>query len=525
MTRHVLFTAVKNEAPFLLEWLAFHKAIGFDTIIAFSNPSDDGTNELLAALAQAGEVMHVPHTPLDGVSAQGNAARIANENGMIGSDDWVLWLDADEFLNVHVGDGRLPDLIEVMADNRGMLIPWRIFGDSGNARFPGRFISKDFTRATNGWFAPTRSIKTLFRMGDGIGGLGTNGIHRPRLIPQGGLSHQDFLNADGGILSEVDPVHQRWFAGEDFPKNHAVRKPDFSWKLAQINHYMVRTPEYYALKQMRGRDWASGEESLSNMRHTTEFYTEMNRNERLDTSILQHERAVTDGMARLRGIPDVAQVEALAERKTAMALMRAACVRPVGEPAKAEDFELTLPEDAAAWLHEVYAGARVILEYGSGGSTFVALRAGAEWVMSVESDPDWAARMVMAIGDDAHARIHFADIGAVGDWGRPKGTEAQQRFHTYATAVWDAPWFRAPDVVLVDGRFRVACFLTVMIRTTRPVTVLFDDYVMRPEYQWIEDLVPVASYAGRMAQFDIVPGMAFPAAHLTRIAGAFADAR
>lgn len=35
-----LFSAMKNEAPFLLEWVAYHKAIGFDRIVIYSNDSD-----------------------------------------------------------------------------------------------------------------------------------------------------------------------------------------------------------------------------------------------------------------------------------------------------------------------------------------------------------------------------------------------------------------------------------------------------------------------------------------------------
>ena len=60
--RKVLFSAMKNEAPFLLEWVAYHKAIGFDEIVICSNPSNDGTEELLAALAGAGEIGHLRAT-------------------------------------------------------------------------------------------------------------------------------------------------------------------------------------------------------------------------------------------------------------------------------------------------------------------------------------------------------------------------------------------------------------------------------------------------------------------------------
>ena len=48
--RKVLFSAMKNEAPFVLEWVAYHKVIGFDEIVIAFNDCDDGTAELLRAL-------------------------------------------------------------------------------------------------------------------------------------------------------------------------------------------------------------------------------------------------------------------------------------------------------------------------------------------------------------------------------------------------------------------------------------------------------------------------------------------
>ncbi len=81
-----------------------------------------------------------------------------------------------------------------------------------------------------------------------------------------------------------------------------------------------------------------------------------------------------------------------------------------------------------------------------------------------------------------------------------------------------------PDVVLIDGRFRVACFLTVMLRATKPVTVLFDDYHKRPEYHWIEEFGAPVDRARRMARFEVTP-RSFPPEAMTRILRAFVDPR
>lgn len=103
----------------------------------FANPSTDGTDELLAALAEAGEIMFVPHDPPAKVGPQRNAARLANERGYIPDGAWASWLDADEFLNVKCGNGRLESLIDKIGNRVCILVPWRIFGDGGTGRFTG----------------------------------------------------------------------------------------------------------------------------------------------------------------------------------------------------------------------------------------------------------------------------------------------------------------------------------------------------------------------------------------------------
>ncbi|MDO5369202.1 hypothetical protein [Paracoccus sp. (in: a-proteobacteria)] len=197
------------------------------------------------------------------------------------------------------------------------------------------------------------------------------------------------------------------------------------------------------------------------------------------------------------------------------------------EDAEKPAFRLTLPDEAGRAYAAACSSARAVLEYGSGGSTFLALRAGAGFVMSVESDRAWSQRITDALEAEFPADrflVHHADIGPTLPWGRPAKNAPFRRFHLYPAAIWDHPQFRHPDVVLIDGRFRVACFLTTMIRCTRPVTVLFDDYIDREAYHWIEELVPRAGMIGRMARFDVHP-QSLPPEQLTRFAGAFTDPR
>jgi len=172
--------------------------------------------------------------------------------------------------------------------------------------------------------------------------------------------------------------------------------------------------------------------------------------------------------------------------------------------------QLTFPDAEADLVREHYASGRVILEYGSGGSTLLAAGQPGKFVISVESDRQWAINLQRDIDRadlPSPAIVYHVDIGETGSWGRPVNDRSWQRFHRYPVAVWDEPFFRHPDVVLIDGRFRPACFATLCMRIARPTTVLFDDYVNRPLYHSVERFAAPTQTIGRMAVFELAPGM------------------
>ena len=183
---------------------------------------------------------------------------------------------------------------------------------------------------------------------------------------------------------------------------------------------------------------------------------------------------------------------------------------------------VTLPEQEAAALAAALRKSQIVLEYGSGGSTLLAAEMG-KTVFSVESDAEWLAGMREWF--DQHPPkgeivLHHADIGPTGKWGMPTGQKAFRKFPGYALDIWDHPRFRHPDLVLIDGRFRPACLLATAFRITRPVTVLFDDYVGREPYHAIEGLFRPDVFHGRMAEFHLKP-TAIPADKLAWVMGWF----
>jgi hypothetical protein len=156
------------------------------------------------------------------------------------------------------------------------------------------------------------------------------------------------------------------------------------------------------------------------------------------------------------------------------------------------------PAEAALLEQHITPGADY-LEFGSGGSTFLALSCGVGVCRSVESDPDWLARMrqFQAIAEaEAEGRLIFepVDIGPVGDWSVPSSDEAMRKWPSYFLSIWEkCP--RAPDLVLIDGRFRIACAVAALIVCPATTCLLvhdfFEKHPMRSNYRSMLDVADI----------------------------------
>lgn len=168
-----------------------------------------------------------------------------------------------------------------------------------------------------------------------------------------------------------------------------------------------------------------------------------------------------------------------------------------------------LPEATAKRLIELWSTARTYLEYGTGGTTLLCARLGGPKIYAVESDRAWLGalrdRLRQAGSEGRHVLLH-ADIGPTGAWGYPVQIPPGTASGDYALAVWRrlAEDGRTPEVVLVDGRFRVACFLATLLHADAGTRILFDDYLEREHYTAVEQVLAPSASHDRAVEF-VVP--------------------
>jgi len=139
-------------------------------------------------------------------------------------------------------------------------------------------------------------------------------------------------------------------------------------------------------------------------------------------------------------------------------------------------------------LRECFSKATSLVEFGSGGSTQLAVQSPTlRRIWSVESDPGWieTLRGLPEVSQaEAGGRLHLidADIGATGEYGMPVDASARERWPRYYQTVWTDPATVEADLVLIDGRFRVACALEALARCRPHTILLFHDFWNRTPY-------------------------------------------
>lgn len=141
-------------------------------------------------------------------------------------------------------------------------------------------------------------------------------------------------------------------------------------------------------------------------------------------------------------------------------------------------------------LNRLLSSATAYGEYGAGETTlFVANLPHLKEIHSVESDQGWI-RDLEAQMPPGRVTFHYKNMGTLyKSWGHPGplATEAQKR--AYSDPILSAA---VPiDVLLVDGRFRVACALKAHGWLAPNAILVFDDFWIRPQYHVVLDFFDV----------------------------------
>lgn len=298
--RHTVVCSVRNEGPFLVEWITWYRRLGFTDVVVVTNDCTDHSPALLDALADRGWCTHLRCDVPDQKQICAVKLRHAHATEQVRSSDWVLVCDVDEFLVIHRGKGQIADLIEGPEDPYlGMSINWRVFGTSGRLTWEEGLVHRQFVSAAAPDDISSRWVKSITSHPDWFRRLGEHGPKRlvaARATAPWGAPGMRWVNSSGIEVPQWTPQGDYMRRLPGGLVTHAA---------AQMNHYMIRSEESFRLKKgqlsaVAGKD-----------RYTDDFMVKFNRNEVTDTTALRHLAAFDVLYDQAMGLPDVRRLHHL----------------------------------------------------------------------------------------------------------------------------------------------------------------------------------------------------------------------
>ncbi|AUQ68742.1 glycosyltransferase family 2 protein [Phaeobacter inhibens] len=294
---HGRVTAVsmmKDEGPFVLEWIAHHLALGFTDLLVYTNDCTDGTDAMLIRLQQLGLAHHRRNDIPEGMRPQPSALKYAQKDPLVRASDWLIVFDADEFLCIKHGDGSVDGLISStkQVGGNGVVITWRTFGSAGVQHWSRDPVTEQYQYAAPAMWNKGWGVKTLFQFDPEFWVLG---IHRPKIKNK--------------HLKTSFPDSVNWLNGSGLPMEDyfkfrgwrsIVRTVGYDW--AQMNHYAVKSIDSYAIRKFRG--------NVNNKKdkYNADYWALQDRNEVFDDSILRHRDRRDQIMAQLLKDPVLHQL-------------------------------------------------------------------------------------------------------------------------------------------------------------------------------------------------------------------------
>ena len=289
-----LLSCVKDEGPFLLEWIAHHKVVGFDRILIAYNDCTDGTDLLLRELAKFGEIDIHENVVPEGKSPQFFAYETVKDSPFVQDAEWLAIFDSDEFINIHVGDGQLSGLLEKVDEADFLALNWVCFGDAGLESWEEGMITPRFKLAVEKHHVLNRGVKSI--------------THKPIQFERFRNHHPEkfsldrelkIANGNGEIVT-----HNLKTDGSIGSNYRHLAKGRSAYGLAQVNHYNVKTIDSFCLRVARGIGYLPDQG-----RHSMEYFVEhsMAATE-LDTSILRYETRSQNQIDRLLSLGNVKDI-------------------------------------------------------------------------------------------------------------------------------------------------------------------------------------------------------------------------
>jgi hypothetical protein len=212
----------RDEAPYLAEWVAFHRIQGVERFWLYDNLSTDDWRFELEPEMRSGIVTVTPWPQEPGQKS----AYIDCLNRHRNDARWIAFIDLDEFL-FSPGGRSLPEVLRDFERHPSVVVNWRMYG-------------------TNGYQVPPEGLVVENYLMRGPDSFHDNRFLKPIVYPRKTAGPSDgphYFRCRGIVV------------GEDHQPVRGYQREPPTVDLLRINHYCARSLAGFARKRARPSVW------------------------------------------------------------------------------------------------------------------------------------------------------------------------------------------------------------------------------------------------------------------------------
>jgi hypothetical protein len=222
-----LCTMLRNERPYILEWVAYHSLLGVSDFLIADNESTDGSDALLTQMQRAG-LINTVYRKGSGMKTQLDAF-LDGARFFHSKVDFVGFFDIDEFL-VTEGEKTLPQALSEFSIDIGAIATCQlVYGSNGFERYDSDLVANRFTARARDLSPQHQWVKTIARPGD---------------VKEMTSSHSVSLRTGRYVMTDFQDFRP---AGK-----HPGEADRICHERIRYNHYMLKSEEEFRQKQARG---------------------------------------------------------------------------------------------------------------------------------------------------------------------------------------------------------------------------------------------------------------------------------
>lgn len=211
---------IKNEAPYIAEWIEHHLLLGVTKFYIYDNDSEDNLHEVLSPYIRDNIVEYIkwPGKYQQNIIYQHSLIKARKETF------WLAVIDIDEFLRP-LGNETMPDLLRIYERFPGIAVNWAIYGSSGLKKKTQGLVIERFKHRAEFSFDSNKFIKSIIN-------------------PRRTVLNRTHAAVYLGLGQEVDT--------DGIPLEKYYRQREGKFDRIVLNHYYGKSLEEFMEKKQRG---------------------------------------------------------------------------------------------------------------------------------------------------------------------------------------------------------------------------------------------------------------------------------